>query len=241
MGMVLDDVWEALSAEFDSRAERLTVLVKALDPTYDTTTFYSPEPVNVWEAYPKARKMLSEGERQWYRDHWDGDITADAFFAQLDALQESRTLQEWTKMQWPGCVIDIPGHRIFKSDPAFVRVFDERFNTLRAWAAERARQERDAKAAKGRKVKTGEPPVSDPQGPISARALAKRYGLSPEPLRKRLDRRRKEDSTCFVETTDREAREPRYLYHFDKVKDIITDLGASVGASAKRPSPKKST
>ena len=96
------------------------------------------------------------------------------------------------------------------------------------------------KAAGDGQAEDGKPLASEPEGPISARALAKRYDLRPEPLRKRLDRRRKEDSTCFIETADREAREPRYLYHFDKVKDIITDLGASVGASVERPSPEKS-
>jgi len=186
MAMVLDDVWEALSTEFDSRAERLAVLVKALDLTYDTTTFYSPAPVSVWEVYPKARKGdLSERDRWWYRKNWDGEITADAFFAQLDALQESRTLQEWTKMQWPGRVFDIPGHRIFKSDPALVRVFDERFNTLREWAAERARQEKT-----GGKKNTG-----DGEG----------HGAAPEPTA--VDRAAALIVKVFQDRPDAEKRE----------------------------------
>jgi hypothetical protein len=147
MGQAWGEAWDTLAAEFDSRAERLADLVKALDSTYDTGTFYSPYPVSVWEAYPKARKGLPDGERQWYRNNWHGEITADDFFAQVDALQEARTLTEWTKMQWPGRVMEMGDHRVFLSDPGFVRVFDQRFNTLKAWAAERARQERDEKAA----------------------------------------------------------------------------------------------
>jgi len=145
MGQARDAEWQALSAKFDSRAERLADLMKALDPTYDTGTFYSPAPVSVYVAYPKARKMLSEDERLWLRekDLADGktEAEADAFLAQLDALQKARTRNMWTKMQWPGYVVDVPGHRRFLSPPELVHPFDRRFNTLKNWAAERARQE----------------------------------------------------------------------------------------------------
>lgn len=153
MGQARDAEWQALSAKFDSRAERLADLVKVLDPAYDTGTFYSPAPVSVYVAYPKARKMLSEDERLWLRekDLADGktEAEADAFLAQLDALQKARTRNMWTKMQWPGYVVDVPGHRRFLSPPELVHPFDRRFNTLKNWAAERARRERDTKPPHG--------------------------------------------------------------------------------------------
>ena len=150
MGMVLDDVWEALSAEFDSRAERLADLVKALDPAYDTGTFYSPDPVSVWVAYPKARKMLSEDDQRAVRKTLlalgDTEAKADAFLSLLDTWQEEQTSNMWTKMQWPGYVTEGSGRRIFLSKPALVHAFDRRFNALKNWAAERARQARDEEA-----------------------------------------------------------------------------------------------
>jgi len=156
MGMVLDDMWEALSAEFDSRAERLADLVKALDPIYDTATFYNPAPVSVWTAYPKARMALSEDERLWLQEkelsEGKTEADADAFLVPIDALNKARTKNEWTKMQWPGYVVQMDRHLVFISPPPFVHAFDRRFNALKEWAAERARQAGAREAADGERL-----------------------------------------------------------------------------------------
>ena len=189
MGLAWDGQWDALAAEFDRRAADLADLVTALDPAYDVGTFYSPQPVSVWEAYPKARKALAEGERKWHRDYelarGKTEAEADALLASLDAIREAQTCAMWTKMQWPGRVMDAAGHRSFLSDPAIVHAFDRRFRSLRAWAAERARQERDQKAAAGARA-TGpdnKTTAVPPQGKArrrNVRARAKRQKPPPE-------------------------------------------------------------
>ena len=134
-GRVWDDEWDALAGEFDDKAERLADLVKALDPSYDTGTFYSPEPMTVWEAYPKARKAFTEAERKWHRDyelaHGKTEAEADAILDGVDRAAEGYALTEWTKMQWPGFVREVGGHRVFMSGPALVHAFDRRFKALR--------------------------------------------------------------------------------------------------------------
>jgi len=176
MGQACDEEWVALAAEFDDRAKRLAVLVKALDSTYDTGIFYSPDPVSVWVAYPKARKMLSEDERLWHREKnlADGmtEAEADAFLDQLDAWQKAKTLNMWTKMQWPGYVLDMPGHRLFLSDPALVHAFDQRFGALREWATERAREER--KQEVGAATSLVKPPTGNWSRPMALTDLADR-------------------------------------------------------------------
>jgi hypothetical protein len=60
-------------------------------------------------------------------------------------------------MQWPGYVVELcptrsglRPYRLFYSPPAFLHAFDERFNALKTWAAERARQAGDGKARGGK-------------------------------------------------------------------------------------------
>ena len=172
MGLVSDEQWEALAAEFDRRAANLADLVTALDSGYDVGRFYSPQPVSVWEAYPTVRKALTEAERKWHRDHelarGKTEAEADALLDSLDRMQEAQTCAMWTKMQWPGCVVDVAGHRHFLSDPAVVHAFDRRFKSLRAWAAERVRQAVDERAAdSGRPQPLPPGPQQERQGSMS--------------------------------------------------------------------------
>jgi hypothetical protein len=73
---------------------------------------------------------------------------------------------------------------------------------------------------------------------LSARDLAKRFDVPPEPLRKRLERWREQnqDGRDWVEVEDRGTREPRFLYRLSAVKPVIDDLKAS----PKRPTKKSS-
>ena len=138
MGVVWDDQWDALAAEFDRRAAQLADLVTALDPSHDVGTLYSPQPVSVWEAYPKARKAFTEAERKWHREYelarGKTEAEADAILDQLDRITEGHALTEWTKNQWPGFVREAGGHRVFLSGPALVHAFDRRFKALKLWA-----------------------------------------------------------------------------------------------------------
>ena len=75
----------------------------------------------------------------------------------LYAIQEVRTRMQRTKMQWPGYVVELcltrsglRPYRLFYSPPAFLHAFDERFNALKTWAAERARQAGDGKTRGGK-------------------------------------------------------------------------------------------
>lgn len=74
---------------------------------------------------------------------------------------------------------------------------------------------------------------------LSPRELAKLFGVSAEPLRKRLERLRKGDLTCFVEVPDRTSTQPQFLYKVGKVRRVIESLKTSSRASGKRPARKK--
>lgn len=65
---------------------------------------------------------------------------------------------------------------------------------------------------------------ADLQGVLGPSEIARREGLDPGPLRKRLERRRKQDHNCYVEVENRTGREPQYLYRIDQVRDIIDGL-----------------
>ena len=136
-----DDDWNTLAAEFDRIAQRAAILVKALDPDYNTSRFFTPQPVCVLEAYPDMG-ALSIGEREGLRDHLlrMGHTPEEAatLLANTDALPRGHALRAFTKMQWPGRVIDAGGHRIFLDDSRLVREFDIRFGALREWAKSRA-------------------------------------------------------------------------------------------------------
>jgi|GEM_PF-3050238 hypothetical protein len=65
---------------------------------------------------------------------------------------------------------------------------------------------------------------ADLQGVLGPLEIARREGLDLGPLRKRLERRRRQDLNCYVEVDNRTGREPQYLYRIDQVRDIIDDL-----------------
>lgn len=60
-------------------------------------------------------------------------------------------------------------------------------------------------------------------------------------LRKRLERRRKKDHTCFIEILDRQRNEPQFLYRYEKIADIVASLKTSNKTSKHRPTKKKSS
>ena len=75
---------------------------------------------------------------------------------------------------------------------------------------------------------------------LSAAALARRFGVPGEPLRKRLERLRQRDHTCFVETDNPGSREAKYLYKVGRVRDVVLAVRkASSETSSKRPTKKK--
>ncbi len=75
---------------------------------------------------------------------------------------------------------------------------------------------------------------------LSSAKLAEVFNVGKDALRKRLERLRRNDHTCFVENTERTQREPQFLYRVGKVRPVIEALKVSNGASSKRP-PKKDT
>jgi len=69
---------------------------------------------------------------------------------------------------------------------------------------------------------------------MSPRDLAKKHGVEPETLRKRLDRWRYDHDTGYIEVSNPARNEPKYLYDELAVMPIIDELKAkSVGQ--KRP------
>ncbi|HUU10208.1 MAG TPA: hypothetical protein VM431_06665 [Phycisphaerae bacterium] len=130
----------------------LADLVKALDLAYPTETFYSPDPVSVFEAYPE-----SVGDNRILKGETWAEVR-EGLLAILHAGPGEPTRCMWTKMQWPGFIVDLivrfkedakeekKRARMFYSFPAFVHAFDRRFKTLREWATERARKAGDGKA-----------------------------------------------------------------------------------------------
>jgi hypothetical protein len=76
--------------------------------------------------------------------------------------------------------------------------------------------------------------VSD-DAKMSVAELSKAFGVPAEALRKRLERLRRRDFTCFAEVPNPARKQPTFLYHVGKVRAVIEALNASVKASAKRP------
>ncbi len=62
---------------------------------------------------------------------------------------------------------------------------------------------------------------------LSASSLAEAFGLDSEALRKRLERLRRNDHTCFVENSEREAKEPQFLYRMGKVRAVLEAMKAA--------------
>lgn len=70
--------------------------------------------------------------------------------------------------------------------------------------------------------------VVAPAGMLSAADLAAMHGVPPEPLRKRLERfRRQHLDGGWHEVTDRRPREPKYLYDPRAVEPILSGLKSS--------------
>jgi hypothetical protein len=68
------------------------------------------------------------------------------------------------------------------------------------------------------------------------RALAERFGLNPEPLRKCLDRWRMNNpgASGWKENGDALAHEPKYLYKFGAIKHIIESLTTRTARPAQK-------
>jgi hypothetical protein len=149
MGMSGGDEWENLANEFDRLASRAVVLVRALDPAYDTGVFFTPAPVSLLEAYPKTgTPSITDMEtlREVCLLRGKTDEQAAACVAMLERACKKGALNAVTKRQWPGRVIDeVTGaYRLFFSDPELVRAFDQRFGALKAWAEARQQEESSA-------------------------------------------------------------------------------------------------
>jgi hypothetical protein len=72
---------------------------------------------------------------------------------------------------------------------------------------------------------------------LSPATLADIFKVPQEALRKRLERYRSTDLTCFIEPANPSSRDAQYLYYFGKIKHIITALQEK--SSSKRPAKKK--
>ena len=59
---------------------------------------------------------------------------------------------------------------------------------------------------------------------LSARALATRFDVPFNALRKRLDRFRKSHGYGWMENADPKVREAKYLFHLNTVRPIIDEL-----------------
>jgi hypothetical protein len=107
----------------------------------------------------------------------------------------------------------------------------------------RIEQEQDEKsaAAKGLGAQFGgqNETVSD-DSTLSVDKLAEVFRVPKEALRKRLDRCREKDHTCFIEVADRNPRDPQFLYKVGKVRPIIESMRASGETSGERPAKKTS-
>lgn len=77
----------------------------------------------------------------------------------------------------------------------------------------------------------------DDEALLSPARIAEFSGLPQEPLRKQLERLRKEDHTCFIENTERGSKEAKYLYKFGHIRPIIEKMKAKMSSemSSERP------
>ncbi|MCX5654218.1 MAG: hypothetical protein NTY65_06180 [Planctomycetota bacterium] len=91
------------------------------------------------------------------------------------------------------------------------------------------------KTAGGRKAPAVTPTTVSDDAKMSVAELSKAFGVPAEALRKRLERLRRRDLTCFAEVPEHARQQPTFLYHVGKVRAVIEALKASVKASAKRP------
>jgi len=74
---------------------------------------------------------------------------------------------------------------------------------------------------------------------LSPAELAKRFGVSYDALRKRLERLRSKDHDCFMEVSNRKPQ-AQYLYKVGHVRPVIADMKKpSNEASSQLPATKK--
>jgi len=86
--------------------------------------------------------------------------------------------------------------------------------------------------------KAATPTIVSDDAKMSVAELSKAFGVPAEPLRKRLERLRKRDLTCFTEVSDRAQQEPQFLYHVGKVRPVIEAMKPSDETSGERPTKK---
>lgn len=77
--------------------------------------------------------------------------------------------------------------------------------------------------------------ASDEEAHYSPKRLAEKYGVKAEPLRKALERLRKQDHNCFVENENRAGNEPQYLYKLSAALPIIERMKQAEKTSRLRP------
>ncbi|MCP4708057.1 MAG: hypothetical protein GY869_05495 [Planctomycetes bacterium] len=64
----------------------------------------------------------------------------------------------------------------------------------------------------------------DDEAVFSPAKIAEICGILQEPLRKRLERKRKKDHTCFIEISERGSQEAQYLYKVGKIREITEEM-----------------
>jgi len=75
----------------------------------------------------------------------------------------------------------------------------------------------------------------DEDAHYSPKRLAEKYSVKAEPLRKALERLRKQDHNCFVENENRAGNEPQYLYKLSAALPIIERMRQAEKTSRLRP------
>lgn len=78
----------------------------------------------------------------------------------------------------------------------------------------------------------------DDDAMLPSARLAELFGVDAEALRKRLERWRKSHGDGWIENTERNSRQPQYLYRVGAVRSVIGAMKGSGGASTERPAPK---
>ena len=149
MASVVGERWEALAEQFDNLAERISLLVKAIDPDYQVKQFYLADQQPYIARVPGGRVRMSDHERESMRDQLRSlhpgktEAEIDALLAKLvtsiENLETYRARSRYSKPQWPGAVtLETPsaGKPIlhFMSWPEAVCQFEERFKAVKTWA-----------------------------------------------------------------------------------------------------------
>jgi hypothetical protein len=78
----------------------------------------------------------------------------------------------------------------------------------------------------------------DDDAPVSPGLIAERCDIPIDRLRKRLERLKSNNEKCFVEVQNRRKNEPKYLYYWGQVKEIVYAMKRSDEMSNERPAGK---